>query len=317
MAAPKAKFGAHLEERAQAVFRTLRIYPSAHVFANPLTRPIARATIAAEWRSRLEEIDFPYAMEDVPVAGVPCVRYRAGDAVGAASPLLLYAHAGAFVAGGPRVNAAAILPACAAAGAEGLGVGYSLAPEATFPRQIDEIGRVFRALIEGGRPARSIVLVGDSAGGGLAVAAMNAWRREGLPAPAGVVLLSPLADCSGASDTHYSVVDADPIFGDMALTNLPVIARLYAPGRDTRDPGVSPVYDRYLGAPPLLIHAGSREVLLGDAARLAERAREDGADVRLRVHDGMFHLFHMHRRLDAARRVVADIARFVDEVTRD
>ncbi|MBY0423493.1 MAG: alpha/beta hydrolase, partial [Parvularculaceae bacterium] len=192
---------------------------------------------------------------------------------------------------------------------------YSLAPEAQFPRQIEEIGRVFRALLDEGRSPDTIVLVGDSAGGGLVLSAMTAWRREGVPAPASVALLSPLVDCAGMSDTHHSVEATDPVFGDLALASLPVILRLYAPDRDARDPAVSPVYASYVGAPPLLVHAGSREVLLGDAARLCERARDDGAEAHLRVHDGMFHLFHMHGRLAAARRAYADLARFVASTT--
>lgn len=314
MATARRKVGAHLDERARTVLREQKVYPSAHVFANPLTRPIARAAIAADWKARLGDLDFPYTMDDAVIGGVACVRYRTSKSRDD-GPLLLYAHAGAFVAGGPRINAAAILPACEAAGATAVGVGYALAPEAQFPRQIDEIGRVFRALIDDGRPAASIVLVGDSAGGGLALSAMNAWRRGGAPAPAGVALLSPLVDCAGMSDTHHSIESTDPVFGDLALTSLPVILRLYAPDRDARDPAVSPVYASYVDAPPLLVHAGSREVLLGDAARLCERARDDGVDAQLRVHDGMFHLFHMHGQLAAARRAHADLARFVATTT--
>ncbi|MBY0421339.1 MAG: hypothetical protein K2Q06_03470, partial [Parvularculaceae bacterium] len=114
MATARRRIGAHLDERAQSVIRQQKTYPSAQVFANPLTRPIARAAIASDWRARLDDLDFPYTMTDVVLGGIPCVRYRT-EKFRERSPLLLYAHAGAFVAGGPRINAAAILPACEAA----------------------------------------------------------------------------------------------------------------------------------------------------------------------------------------------------------
>lgn len=314
VAKERSAFGAHLDARAHAVIRKQKIYPSPQVLANPLTRGLARAFIADQWRSRLDEIDFPYEMADLRIAGVPCVKYRTPKSRSDA-PLLLYAHAGAFVAGSPRANAAAIIPACEIAGVEALGIGYGLAPESAFPRQIEQIVRVYRAMLEGGRSAKSIVLVGDSAGGGLVLSTLGMLARDGLPAPAGVIALSALTDCSGSSDSHFLAEHADPVFGDTALAGLSIIMDLYAPGRDPRDPLVSPIYASYKAAPPILIHAGSREVFLGDSTRLAEHARADGCDVHLRVHDGMFHLFHTHWRLDAARRLYADVARFIERVT--
>jgi acetyl esterase/lipase len=78
-----------------------------------------------------------------------------------------------------------------------------------------------------------------------------------------------------------------------------------------RDPKISPLYGRFDWLPPLLIHVGAREVLLGDAARLAERARAAGVDAQLRVYDGMFHLFHMHYGFQEAKDAHRDIADFI------
>ena len=76
---------------------------------------------------------------------------------------------------------------------------------------------------------------------------------------------------------------------------------------------VSPIYGDLSGLPPTLIHVGSREILLGDAARFAEKLRRAGVESTLRVFDGMFHLFHMHWGLEEAKFAHADIADFITD----
>lgn len=267
----------------------------------------------AEWRATMKQIDFPYTLDDETIAGVSCVRYRTAR-TSASNPLILYLHAGALISGSPRINAAAALPLCELSGCEAVAVGYTLAPAAAYPAQVDEIERVYLALIEAGRPAGEIVLMGDSAGGSLALASVNRWRRKGLPAPAGVIAVSAILDFACRSDTHLTLARHDPLFGDTAVGGAATIAGLYAPGLALDDPRLSPVYDDYRGAPPMLVQAGSRDVLLGDSARVAEAARRSGADVTLQVFDGMFHLFHMHWSLDEARAAAADMAAFVARV---
>ncbi len=313
MASTKRKFAGHLGEAAHKALASCRAYAPAHVLLNPLTRPLAVQIAHGEWRATLKQINFPYHLEDAAIGGQACVRYRTSR-TDPANPVILYLHAGAFVSGSPRINAAAVLPACELSGCEAIGVDYTLAPNAAYPTQLDEIERVYRALLDQGRPASCILLMGDSAGGTLALASMNRWRRNGLPAPAGVVAISAMTDCACDSDTHMTLARHDPIFGDHALDSAQIVLGLYAPGLDPRHPAISPVYDDYKGAAPMLIHVGSRDVLLGDSARLAERARRAGADVTLRVFDGMFHLFHMHWALEEARASFEDIADFIARV---
>ncbi|MEE2690892.1 MAG: alpha/beta hydrolase [Pseudomonadota bacterium] len=310
MASTKRKFARHLGEAARQALAACRTYPTAHVLLNPLTRPLAMQVAHSDWRATLKQIDFPYTIEDATIGGVACARYRTLRTE-SSNPLILYLHAGAFVSGSPRVNAAAVLPACELSGCEAIGVDYTLAPNAVYPTQLEQIERVYRALIEQGRSPSSIVVMGDSAGGTLALASVARWRAAGLPAPAGLITLSAVTDCAGDSDTHLTLAHHDPIFGGHALEGVHAVVGLYAPGVDRRDPGISPLYGDYAGGPPMLIHVGSRDVLLGDSARLAERARRAGVDVSLRVFDGMFHLFHMHWSLEDARAAFEDIAHFI------
>lgn len=313
MTATDRRYAEHISSAARMTLEACRAYPTADAFLNPRTRRLAQELAEAPLRATLDQIDFPYTLEDETLAGRPCVRYRTGR-TDPARPLIVYLHASALLFGSPRVNAAAILPVCELSGCEAVGISYSLAPDAPYPTQLEEIEAAYCALIEREANGRPIVLAGDSAGGMLALASLRRWRRSGLHAPVAVVLWSPLTDATGASDTMRTLAGHDPLFSEEVLRGMGEIVALYAPGSDLDAPDISPVYADYRGAPPMMIHVGSREVLLGDAARLAERARRDGVDISLRVFDGMFHLFHMHWRLDEARASAEDIAAFIERV---
>lgn len=315
MAIVRRKIGAHLGATAKSTLTAQRAYPSLAAFRNPLTRPIVRRVAEADWLATLDQIDFPYTLEDVSVGGVPCVAYRPEN-LKADAPLLLYLHGGGFVCGSARVNASTILPACHLSGGEAIAIDYSLAPEAIYPTQLGEIETVYRALLSEGRAARQIVVIGDSAGGALALASLYRWRAAGLPFPAGIVLLSPFLDARAESDTHHTLRGRDPLFLSNSADNCTQCFRLYAGDADIGDPLISPLAGDPKGLPPALVQVGTREVLLGDSARFSEKARQAGVDVTLRVFDGMFHLFHQHWRLPDAKAAHRDIADFVAKAAR-
>lgn len=309
----KRRYGGHLSKEAQGALSDQRAYPSFAAIRNPLTRPIARRIAENEWRATFEQIDFHYEMRDVVHGGVKCVSLRAGE-VKDGAPTIIYIHAGAFACGSVRANASAILPTCHYAGCETIAVEYSLAPEAVFPTQLIEIESVYKALIAAGRNPRSIVIAGDSAGGALIVSSAYRWRRLSAPMPGGIVLMSPLLDAQAESDTYQALKGRDPLFVANGPESCAQSFELYAGGADIRDPEISPMSGDPVGLPPTLIHVGTREVLLGDSARFAEKARLAGVDVSLRVFDGMFHLFHQHWRLAEAKTAHRDIADFVMRV---
>ncbi len=315
MALLKCRFGAHLSDAAKKALADIRPYPSLSAIRNPLTRPIARRIAENDWRATFDQIDFDFGAHDRALGGAPCVIFRPHSAV-AAAPVILYLHAGAFVAGSARANAAAVLPTCHLSGCEAVAVDYSLAPEATYPTQAEEIEAVYCALIAEGRRPESIVVIGDSAGGALALGSLYRWRRLGLPMPAGVVLLSPFLDAEAASDTHYSLRGRDPLFAAHGQESCHQCFRLYAGEHDVSDPEISPLNGDPAGLPPVLIHVGTREIMVGEAARFAEKARRAGVDTTLRVFDGMFHLFHQHWRLAEAKIAHQDIADFIVRATR-
>jgi acetyl esterase/lipase len=254
----------------------------------------------------LAELELEHELESVEVAGVRCEGMRT-PATTDEERVLIHFHGGGYVGGTPRSSASMVLPIAHAAGVPALSVDYRLAPEHPYPAAVDDTVAVFREVLKS-RPASRIGVFGESAGGGLTAATLLALRDAGHPLPAAAAIVSPMADLAGASDTRESLREFDPL-----LTwekSLAAAAAAYVGDRDPRDPGISPVYADLHGLPPLLIHSGAREVLLGDALRLARTARRAGVDVTLDVWDGLWHVFHAIPSLPEAREACAEIGEF-------
>jgi acetyl esterase/lipase len=254
----------------------------------------------------LAELELEHELESVELAGVRCEWMRT-PATTDEERVLIHFHGGGYVGGTPRSSASMVLPIAHAAGVPALSVDYRLAPEHPYPAAVDDTVAVFREVLKS-RPASRIGVFGESAGGGLTAATLLALRDAGHPLPAAAAIVSPMADLAGASDTRESLREFDPL-----LTwekSLAAAAAAYVGDRDPRDPGISPVYADLHGLPPLLIHSGAREVLLGDALRLARTARRAGVDVTLDVWDGLWHVFHAIPSLPEAREACAEIGEF-------
>lgn len=309
MALTARRTGKAMSEHARERLQSLRAYPTLDTWMNPLTRGLARHFAHQDWLKAQEQLDFTYRMSDCDFGGVPCVRYET-EKTRETDRIVFYVHGGGGVSGSPRVNASMVLPVCQLTGLEAIGPDYTLVPEARFPTQIEEIDRAYKALIAK-RPEARVILFGDSMGGGFALAALMKWRDEGAKLPDGVVLISPALDGDGASDTHTTVDGHDPFMRSYGGKHCRRLFGYYAPGENLKDPRVSPIYGDFRGLPPTLIHTGTREILLGDSARLSEAVRRAGVQSTLRVFDGMYHLFHMHWDLPEAKSAHQDIADFI------
>lgn len=204
-----------------------------------------------------------------------------------ATKTLLYLHGGAYVLGGCDSHRHLVSHIARAARCRALVPEYRLAPENPFPAAIEDVVEVYRALLREVGP-EEIVIAGDSAGGGLAVACLLAIRDEGLPMPAGAFLLSPWLDLSASGESMQSRDGHDPWFrpGDIA-----VIACHYCGKEQVRDPRVSPVFADVHDFPPMFIQVGDDEILLSDATRLAEKLEACGSPVEIEIFPGMWHVF--------------------------
>jgi epsilon-lactone hydrolase len=221
---------------------------------------------------------------------------------------LLWFHGGVYVLGSARTSAGLASAVARRARARVISVDYRLAPEHPYPAALDDALAAYGALISETGPGR-IAVAGESAGAGLAAAMLVAAREAGLPMPAGGVLFSPYADLtlSGASMTTKAA--ADPAFCPDAF---PVRVKDYAGPADPADPLISPVFADLRGLPPLLIQAGSNELLLDDAVRLAARAAAGDVMVSLEVTPGVPHLFQAFAAmLDEADAALSTVTTFL------
>jgi monoterpene epsilon-lactone hydrolase len=240
------------------------------------------------------------------VAGIVCTPRAPRPATA-----ILYLHGGAYLLGSPtayrhlagqfaaRLNATAFVPE------------YRLAPEHPFPAALEDATAAYRGLVDQG--VRKIVIVGDSAGGGLSLVLLSVAQSEavagrGLP-PSAAVVMSPWTDLALTGESLRDRADDDPLLTAEMLSRA---AGSYLGGRDPRDPRLSPLYGRLAGLPPVQLHVGTSEILLDDARRYAERARAAGVDATAHVWEGMPHVFPASvGALHAAERSLEEMAAFI------
>lgn len=204
---------------------------------------------------------------------------------------MLYLHGGGYAVGSIATHRPLTTEIAAGFVGRVLSLGYRLAPEHPCPAAIEDALAAYRFLIEDqGVPASNVVIAGDSAGGGLTVAALVAIRDAALPMPAGGWCLSPWVDLTVSSGTMSSKAADDLMITDISLKEY---AAAYAPGGDVKDPRATPLNASLKGLPPLLIQVGTAERLLDDAVALAARAGADDVAVTLECWPGQPHVFQI------------------------
>jgi len=223
---------------------------------------------------------------------------------------VLYLHGGAYTAGSCASHRNAVSHIARAGGIRLLMPEYRLAPEHPFPAALEDGLAAYRWLLERGADPRKVILAGDSAGGGLALAVMVAARDEGTPLPGAAALISAWTDLAATGGSLKSRNDKDPWFD---ADEIAPMARNYHQDTEPRHPLVSPLYAALEGLPPLMLQVGDHEVLLNDSTRLAEKAREAGVDVTLRVWPGMWHVWHFFvGRMPEAKQAILEMAAFME-----
>jgi acetyl esterase/lipase len=203
--------------------------------------------------------------------------------------VLLYLHGGAYQIGSPATLRRMIALISAAAQSRVLSVDYRLAPEHPFPAAVEDALTAYRFLLHGCADPAAIAIAGDSAGGGLALAALVALRDAGDPLPAAVVVMSPWTDLALTGESLRTRADVDVMIKPSGMTET---ATTYLAGADPRHPYASPLYADLHGLPPILIHVGDAEVVLDDSTRFAAKARAAGVDVTIEVWPEMPHVWH-------------------------
>src|SRR5436305_5140296 len=217
---------------------------------------------------------------------------------------LLYLHRGGYVIGSLDSHRHLAAEAGRATGCWALALDYRLAPEHPFPAAVDDAVAGYRYLLARGIKPGRIAIAGDSAGGGLVVAAMVALRDAGLPQPGCGWCISPWVDLEASGETMTSKAAEDPTVQKAGILDM---ARMYLNGADPRSPLAAPIYADLRGLAPLLIQVGAAETLLDDAIRLAKLAGAADVRVDLQIWPEMIHVWHLfHPELSAGRRAIAE-----------
>ncbi|MFY9940922.1 MAG: alpha/beta hydrolase [Desulfobacterales bacterium] len=227
---------------------------------------------------------------------------------------ILYIHGGSWISGSLGGYRAFLSRVSKAAGAVVLAVDYRLAPEHVFPAGLEDCVQAYQWMRKNGpdgqTSAGTTYLMGDSAGGNLALSTLLKLRDAGLSLPSASIAISPATDLTWKSPSLVSRAAVDPIINPKLL---PALTSFYLGSRtQPTDPYVSPLFGDYSGLPPLLLQAGDAEVLLDDATRLAEHAASQGCAVTFQIYGGMPHVFQGFAPfLAEASEAIAKIGEFV------
>jgi monoterpene epsilon-lactone hydrolase len=201
--------------------------------------------------------------------------------------VIFYIHGGGFVSGSCNDHRAMVAKIVKGSGVAALLFEYRLAPEHPFPAALEDTLAAYRWLLAQGVAPEQVVIVGESAGGGLCLATLLALRDQDMPLPAAAVAMSPMTDLKLTGESHRTKANVCISPPGMSV----VCSKYYAGENDPALPWMSPLYGDLHGLPPLLIYVGEYETLLDDSTRFVEKARAAGVEVTLRVGEGMVHCY--------------------------
>ena len=272
-----------------------------------------RPSDLGERRKRLDALGAQYPLPaDVEVEPVDAGGVRAEwTSTPGADPAraIMFLHGGGYISGSLDSHRHMIAQAGREARARTLALDYRLAPEHRFPAALDDALAGYRFLLSKGFEPGRIAIAGESAGGGLAVAALVSLREAGVALPACCWLSSPWTDLEVTGESMRSKASVDPLIQKDYLLEL---AKAYLGDSDPRMPLASPLYANLAGLPPMLVQVGSAETLLDDAVRIARVAGAADVRVTLEIWPDMIHAWHLfHPQVAAGRRALATVGDFI------
>ncbi|MFZ8898647.1 MAG: alpha/beta hydrolase [Alphaproteobacteria bacterium] len=227
--------------------------------------------------------------------------------------VMLYVHGGGYVQGSLASHRNLVFEIARSMKGKVLNLDYRLAPEHPFPAAVEDTVNAWAELLEMGIDPKKASFGGDSAGGGLVIAALVSARDKGLPMPSCACCISPWTDLVGSGRTMDTKALEDPMVNRAALE---FFSDFYADKEDKSHPLISPLFANLAGLPPLLIQVGTAETLLDDSRRLATRARYAGVDVSYAEWEGMPHIWHIFAPLlEKSRKAIIELGEFVERKT--
>ena len=229
--------------------------------------------------------------------------------------LIYYLHGGGYVFGSPLSHRSLTFALAGEVPADVFSLDYRLAPEHPFPAAAEDAVAGYRWLLSHGWDPQSIIVSGDSAGGGLSMAMLLACKNEGLPLPSGAVLFSPWTDLSVSGASIDSNEPTDAMFQSIHIREG---VHKYLNGADPKNPLASPLFGDLNGLPPVLTFVSETEVLRDDSTRLHQRLVEAGVEAQLVTEHGVAHVWPVFTPLfPEAKDSVKEAAAFVRALTEE
>lgn len=254
----------------------------------------------------LEKIKIDYTLERTVIEGIQA-HWISTPTVHRDDHVIIYLHGGCYVSGHSETYITIPIQLSHKSKMKVLVVDYSLAPEAPFPKGLNDVVRVYNYLCNNGYSPNNIGIIGDSAGGGLALAMLLRLKETNSELPAAIGLLSPWGDLNLNGDTMTTLAGVDPI---LSKEQLSAFAKLYVQKEDANHHLVSPVYGDYKGFPPMMIITGSREILLSDTIRIAQNAIKNQVEISLEIYEGLWHVFCADPSLPESNDALEKLASF-------
>lgn len=225
------------------------------------------------------------------------------------SQIILYLHGGGYTLGSSHTHRSLVGKIVKNTNRLAIVPEYRKAPENPYPAALEDAVFSYMALLDRGKKPEDIILIGDSAGGGLVLAAQLKFREKNLPMPAASVCLSPWVDLAATGESIERNHKNDPLVDKKKMK---LWAGYYAGEFPLTDPFISPLYADLSGLPPMLIQASSGEMLYDDSVRLAQKAKDAGVEVTLQTWEGLMHWWHIFQRaIPEANEAIAKISAFM------
>src|SRR5215216_3606885 len=226
--------------------------------------------------------------------------------------VLIHMHGGCYVLNGGEAGLPEAMLMAAFGRAKVVSVDYRMPPEAYFPAALDDGMTVWKAMLKSNDP-KNMAIFGTSAGGALALEMVLRAKQEGLPVPAAIAPGTPMSDTTKTGDTFYT----NELLDNVLVSRDGICdagAKVYANGRDLKDPMLSPVYGDMHGFPPTILTSGTRDLLLSNTVRVHRKLRQAGVRADLHVYEGQSHAQYMRdANAPETREAFEEIAKFFGE----
>lgn len=273
------------------------------------TRDTTIDTMRCDWDTLYTTEIKGCSQEKLVISEIPSIWVK--PTVQTNNAVIMYVHGGGFRLGSVDSHLKVMADIASASGVPVLGFNYRLMPESIYPAQLDDCYTIYQHL-EKQFSGERIILIGDSAGGGLVAALLQKLKQSShtITQPKACVLMSAWVDMTLSGDSYTSRQEFDPVHQTRMLHKL---ANEYTGGKlDLKNPLLSPLFGDLTDLPPTLIQVGDNEVGLDDSIQYHHALQQAGVDSRLSVWPHMIHVFQMFSEdLISARKAIREIADFI------